>query len=294
MSRSRFWCYTLNNYTEDDFLHLFQLQERGTLTYLVAGKEVGQNGTRHIQAYFELPTRKRLTQVTNLLGQRGHLESRRGTAAQARDYCTKDGDYREAGLISDTNQGERTDLQQLKSALDRGESILSISENYFGQYLRYHKTILSYRLLHSTKRNWKTEVKVFWGVTGTGKTRTVHETVQNDGETLYVHPGGSWFDGFDGQHNVLFDDYSGSCFPLPYLLKLLDRYPMSVPVKGGFTNWNPKRIYITSNIDPANWYPNAHDEHKRALRRRFSLVRHYLGMMMNGQDYNEEIVLPIP
>lgn len=79
-----------------------------------------------------------------------------------------------------------------------------------------------------------------------------------------------WFDGYEGQENVLFDDFHGGVFKLPYLLKLLDRYPMRVPVKGGFVQWKPRRIFITSNIDPDLWFSNANREHVAALNRRFT------------------------
>jgi hypothetical protein len=50
---------------------------------------------------------------------------------------------------------------------------------------------------------------------------------------------------------------------------------MRVPIKGGFVNWVPKKIWITSNYHPREWYPNAKDEHVKALKRRFSKVVRY-------------------
>lgn len=282
MSRSKYWCFTLNNYEEGDIAHLIRLQTDAHSTYIVFGREVGANATRHLQGYIELPQRARLNQIKDLLGRRYHLEPRRGTAKQASDYCKKDGDFTEIGDLSRSNQGERTDLLELRQALDRGTNLATISQDFFGIYLRYQKNICIYRSIHSQKRNWETKVYVFWGLTGTGKTRKVHDTISSNGQELYIHPGGSWFDGYDGEDNVLFDDYSGSCFALPYLLKLLDRYPMQVPIKGAFVNWKPRTIYITSNLDPRLWYPNAHQEHKNALTRRITEIHHYNGTI--GQD----------
>jgi hypothetical protein len=110
---------------------------------------------------------------------------------------------------------------------------------------------------------------VYWGRTGAGKTRAVFDNVPSP-EDIYVHPGGQWFDGYDGQPIVLFDDFGGSEFKLTYFLKLLDRYPMQVPIKGGFVSWIPKEVYITSNRNPLEWYPNAHGEHVNAMFRRFT------------------------
>jgi hypothetical protein len=109
---------------------------------------------------------------------------------------------------------------------------------------------------------------VFWGKTGTGKTRRVWEFVKDD--ELWIHPGDRWFDGYDRHKCALFDDFDGSWFKLSYLLKLLDRYVFPVPVKGAYTWWCPSQIFITSNIEPRMWYPGALEDHRAALLRRLS------------------------
>lgn len=114
-------------------------------------------------------------------------------------------------------------------------------------------------------------VIVYWGSTGLGKTRAV----QDNATDLWCYPGSGWFDGYADHKQALFDDFSGSEFKISYLLKLLDRYPMQVPIKGDFVNWAPFEIYITSNLDPINWFPNAHEAHINALFRRFDNVIHF-------------------
>lgn len=138
------------------------------------------------------------------------------------------------------------------------------------------------------------DVHIYYGDTGSGKTRAVYDKESLD--DLYVHPGGHWFDGYDGQDAVLFDDFSGSCFPISYFLKILDRYPMTVPVKGGFVNWKPRRIYVTSNLNPTEWYSGAHIEHQRALRRRFTHVIHFSNLMRDRPIdlENQENISPSP
>lgn len=122
--------------------------------------------------------------------------------------------------------------------------------------------------MHSKKREWKSLVIVYWGNTGLGKTRSVIENATD----LWIYPGSGWFDGYDGHAQALFDDFSGGEFKINYLLKLLDRYPMQVPIKGNFANWAPHEIYLTSNINPRHWFPNAHPEHVEALFRRLDFI----------------------
>lgn len=280
--QGQYWCFTINNWTPNDVL-LLQALHPARVTFIIFGREVGANGTRHLQGYLELPRRLRFNQVVALFQPiRPHIERRAGTAEQARDYCRKDGDYTELGTISQVAPGERNDLVALRNFIDTGASLRDIAETHFRSFLLYERSIRSYRNLRSPSRNWVTNVSVFWGLTGTGKTRRCHQEAEENQQPLYIHPGGRWFDGYDGEPLVLFDDFSGACFPLPYLLKLLDRYAMQVPIKGGFVNWRPRHIYITSNLDPDAWYPNAHPEHRAALRRRFTEVVHFNGEV--GRD----------
>lgn len=53
---------------------------------------------------------------------------------------------------------------------------------------------------------------------------------------------------------MVLDDYDGG---LPYdtLLRLCDRYPMIVPVKGGHVPFLAKRVISTSNIGWSEGYP---------------------------------------
>lgn len=86
--RTKYICFTHNNYADSDLLYYRQLVEEGRASYLVFGLEVGSSGTRHVQGYAELPNRLRLTGLRELLPG-CHIESRRGTAQQASDYCKK-------------------------------------------------------------------------------------------------------------------------------------------------------------------------------------------------------------
>jgi hypothetical protein len=47
---------------------------------------------------------------------------------------------------------------------------------------------------------------------------------------------------------------------------------MKVPVKGGFTNWCPKKVYITSNVEPKYWYQDADARSIKAMLRRLDKI----------------------
>lgn len=83
-----------------------------------------------------------------------------------------------------------------------------------------------------------------------------------------------WFDGFvNGFHRaILLDDYYHN-YKLTFFLQLCDRYPLKLPVKGGFVDIGNVTIYITSNIPLEEQYPNAPDQN--AIRRRMTQVKHF-------------------
>lgn len=275
MTRSaKHYCFTINNYTNADKQRLASLfgpdVSEGGPVYLVYGEEVGDSGTPHLQGYVCFSDRRTLRSAKEAIGSRAHLEVARGSPQQASDYCKKDGDYTEFGQLP-AGRGERSDLALLAERIRSGCSQDDIAKEFPGHYIRHRRNILAFIAELKPKRNWVCDVIVLWGVTGTGKTRYVFD----NHESVYVHPGEQWFDGYDGQEVVLFDDYNGSEFKLTYLLKLLDRYEMRVPVKGGYIQWAPKTIYFTSNREPSEWYHNALDRHRDALMRRITEVRFF-------------------
>lgn len=181
-SRSKYWVFTANNYTELDVSLLAGLYEAGKFTYLVYGKEVGANGTRHLQGYFELPQRYRFAQVKAMLPSY-HLETRRGTAQEASEYCQKDGDFVQYGTISRSEQGRRRDLERVASMVKEGLTIKEIAEEEPQAYIKYYKGIVELiktinpvyeNTPHTEKRfdldfDW-TKTQVFLGPAGCGKT----------------------------------------------------------------------------------------------------------------------------
>lgn len=274
--RAKNWCFTINNYTEDELQLVKRIgedHESHGVHCLVYGLEVGDSGTPHIQGFISYNEKQTLRSVKGLLSQRLHGEIARDPH-RAFEYCKKDGEFEQFGSAP-KRKGRRTDILEVQEAIRTGATIYDIQDRFFNFYAKYPKAIKEYADRFTPARDWETEVQVLWGETGTGKTRFVHETVKEERRELYMHPGESWFDGYTGQEDVLFDDFNGSEFKLAYLLKLLDRYGFRVPVKGAYVQWVPKRIWITSNKDPQDWYANCHSEQRAALRRRFTKVTHF-------------------
>lgn len=269
---AKHYCFTLNNYTDEEEQVLKELGEHDETRYLTYGREKGESGTPHLQGYIVFTRRIAFNTARNRVSTRCHMEKTKGSPASNKDYCQKDGDFVEYGTAPG-GQGKRTDLDQVYDAVKTGSTRAEIGDAFKGTYLRYKRSID--QLLREVAQTIRdpaneTNVIVYWGSTGAGKTRKVWEAHPH--ETIYCHTGERWFDGYQGQEIALFDDFDGSVFKLTYFLRLLDRYPMKVPIKGDYVEWNPKTIYITSNKAPEEWYSNASEEHKAALLRRLTTV----------------------
>lgn len=105
------WCFTLNNYTDEDQERLRRLSE--TVKYLIFGREVGEAGTSHLQGFVVFHTSTRLATAKAAISDRAHLECARGTTQQAADYCKKEDDFEEFGQLP-APQGKTCRFDDLK------------------------------------------------------------------------------------------------------------------------------------------------------------------------------------
>lgn len=206
-----------------------------------------------------------MTWLKTLISPNVHLEPQRAPSSdQARDYCLKDR-TRTAGPWElgsyQAHSAKRTDLSQFRDAILANASEASLWDTYPVQMARYPKmfqSLFTYGTRHAVplvipRRSRAPVVTVLIGPTRCGKTRFAYDS--HSPSELYVCPitDGFWMDGYAGQEAVLLDEFTGN-MPLRRFLSLLDRYPQRVPIKGGFVLWNPKWIYITSNLPPIAWY----------------------------------------
>lgn len=113
------------------------------------------------------------------------------------------------------------------------------------------------------------EVFVFWGRTGTGKSRRAWTEASLG--AYPKDPRSKFWDGYRGQEHVVIDEFRGS-IDIAHMLRWLDRYPVNVEIKGSSTVLVAKKIWITSNLDPRKWYPDVDQETVDALIRRLKIT----------------------
>lgn len=277
----RSWCFT--TYQEP-------ITTWKNIRYLIYQKEQCPSTNRiHYQGYCELNKSARLVTMKKYVGQ-GHYERRQGTRDQARAYCQKEDSRleqpKEIGTWLTTNQsntasGTRSDLIATATAIQTGATMTQLAENHPTVMMKYPRGTLLLRQIaqqkHANQRmRVDLKVTVYWGETGTGKTRKVYENQPiNDLFKLdrASNNGNVWWDGYDGQRVLLIDDFYG-WIKYGQLLNILDIYPLRLDVKGAFTWANWEEVYITSNKSPCNWYQGISPEFEipAALDRRIHKI----------------------
>lgn len=143
-STSTRWCLTLNNFTEEDLTKWDTVFSDELVTkYAIYGREVGDNGTPHLQGFVILNSSSRLTQIKGLLGDRVHAEFTKGTSKQAADYCKKEGIFREFGEFPGA-QGKRSDIDRftdwVREQTEKPDE-RTIASNFPGIWTKYPRLV---------------------------------------------------------------------------------------------------------------------------------------------------------
>lgn len=277
--KSKYWCFTTNNYDEKHEDHLQSLP----CSYIIYGRERGEQGTPHLQGYIQFAARKSLRQA-RLLVPGSHLSVARGTPQENKNYCSKEGDVYERGEMQ--TSGRRNDLEEIKSQIDSGASNIEIAEQHFSQWCVYRRSFAEYRTLRMPAADRDVRVVVIWGPTGTGKSATARAGYPD----AYFHsdPTLRWWQGYQGEDTVILDEFAGaSACERSTLLRVLDRYAYHAPTKGGSVVLRATKIIITSNFPPEAW---GYEQNDAVLRRIHCSLNFTQPLNYSGRDSLGELL----
>ncbi len=291
MVRFRNIVFTLNNPTLQEREAYAGLRGRtypmNGLKYITFSEERGEQGTVHFQGYGELMRRYTLTSLRHahpILFNRAAIYSRRGTQAQAIHYvnkpianctCTHCTDC-PAPITAAVQYGDRrrqgsrkSTYKNIAQAIQDGEELKDLQEEFPGLFLQNKEKINDFYIKQLGKRDWSMQVDIFYGKTGTGKTYMAH--LQNPDAYPVPWPTGGrwWWPEYCGQHTCIMDEFRHQ-IKMDVMLKMLDRYSWYLERKNGNMHFVSKKIVITTNVDPKDWYPNLTSETKEPLRRRIA------------------------
>lgn len=287
------WCFTLFSF-EDSLEELgLRLSRHSQFRYYVAQLEkCPRTGSPHYQGYIEFKRSVRHAVVKDLIGGSPHVSARLGSRDEARDYCMKEdtrhplGDLGiginsgpiEVGLWHESIQGKRTDISSAAGDLLEHRSLKRLATDHPGTYVKFSRGFKALLKITAPVRDRQIlpTITLYYGHPGMGKSRKAWDLYE---DSLGAPSDGfEWFDDYNGEKTLLLDDFCGSRskMTLDRLLKITDRYHVSLRQKGDFTPLLAHNLVITTNIHPRLWYDWLHREVQyKSMYRRFTGVLYF-------------------
>lgn len=264
-AQARYWLLTIK---EDAWSPPSELPDG--ITWLRGQLEQGESGFRHWQICCAFGRAVRLAMVKSKFCNSAHCEPTRSDAAG--DYVWKeatriDGTQFELGF-KPVKANSKVDWERVWEAAKSGR----IDDVPANVRLRHYHALRTIRSDFARPTPMERSVCVLWGRTGTGKSRRAWDEAGLD--AYPKDPRTKFWDGYQSQTNVVLDEFRGA-IDIAHLLRWLDRYPVIVEVKGSAMPLCATKFWITSNIDPRRWYPDADSATVDALMRRFTEVVHF-------------------
>lgn len=278
MAQGRNWCFTLNNPTQEDVDRLTEsLSSELSLRYAVWQRERGERGTEHLQGYVEFKKVFRLAAVKRVLGSvRVHVEPRRGSRDQARDYCLKDesslGGRVELGQF-EQRRGQRLDIEAFRDAIVSGAGDGDLLREHTAAYFKYAGVLQRARVAIRGRVERAVSFIVCCGLTGSGKSHYAWNFA-GDMEKVYClfSKKPLWFDGYHNEPVLFIDEWEEEPGD-EELKRICDKWPYMGPVKGGAICAQWTTVILATNhckgMLENTWSP--------ALLRRVTMWREYRG-----------------
>ncbi len=237
------------------------MAEESYASYIIWNHEIAPDtGTKHLQGYMELYRAIRMATLKKKLGIRSiHLEQRLGSQAEAIAYSSKldsrDPDYHDPmiyGVPKRHNAAYGSAVDQVLANFTMQE----VARNHPQEFVRYHRGLSALAMQIAPRRSWAMEITVLYGPTGSGKSYSAYQLAGDSCFTPEWPPGPKavwWWQGYDGQDTIILDEFRCQV-PYSTILRLFDRYAFQVQSKGLCHEFSSKKIIVTTNIHPTNWY----------------------------------------
>ncbi|HIA03391.1 MAG TPA: hypothetical protein EYN66_16025 [Myxococcales bacterium] len=268
--RHKSWVFTWNNYRGYQVVRRLKNID---CKYLVAGAEVGDSGTEHLQGLVMFKSEKSFKQVAGLLGDCFTEPCR--TSFPAMEYCKKDGDIRvEFGEPpkkkgKDGNDGQKAKWSSVYELAKAGE-VQRIGEENPKILIQCHRNLKEIAKEHQKKPAPLEGVCGYWlyGKSGAGKSRFA----RNKFPDAYKKPASKWWPFYAGEDVVTLEDLDPrNAHGLADNIKLwADEDAFIAEDKGAHVYIRPKIFIITSQYTPQEIWKDPKDV--AAMTRRFHFM----------------------
>lgn len=255
--QTRGMAWTLNNPTDEQIEAL----KTTDCTHIVWGKEIAPStGTPHLQGM--VFWKKKMTifgalkkfpvKVNNL--QHWYKGDFDGVHRTNMNYCTKDlTDVVDIG--TPPRQGRRTDVPAVRACVNEFKSmnkVLEMTQGY--QCIQIARVMLG--IMEPPNRP---EIEVYWyyGYEEDAFNQAEEEAKSFEGGWYLCNATNQWWDGYDGQKNVIISDLTKHFGKFHEFLRLVRRRPHRVKVHNGWHPYCATRVWITSEKLPQQIWPSA-------------------------------------
>lgn len=267
--RARSWAATLNNWTEEEYKSILLIDCK----YYCIAKEVGEQGTPHLQMCFFFGNPMRRSTLRDLIP-RAWWGALYPTSTQEKLalYCQKDGDYVEKGAYSTPKKCGKDEKARYEHAWNMAKEgnmdgiDADIRIRCYGTLKKiYFDCQLDADLVKDIDGDLEHEW--YWGAAGTGKTMKARK--ENPG--AFIKSCNKWWDGYTGQDVVIIEDFDIRHECLAHYMKIwADRWKFPAEVKGSAIVIRPRKVIVTSNYSIGEIWMKASD--LEPLQRRFKEV----------------------
>lgn len=241
-----------------------------TVVRHVVSLEQHEDGTPHLHAYLNLDESFTIRdpRFFDWAGNHPNLQAARSPKDVSR-YCAKNGDFIANFPVNEPPKNSRRELgKKILAATD----LAKLVEDEPELILSFKRIVENVNLfkLYKEKPVETEDVRGvwIWGKAGIGKSHAVRKAC---GADLYLKSANKWWDGYQGQRNVLWDDLEKDCnkWCHHYLKVWADKYAVIAEVKGGTIPLQHTRFIVTSNYHPATLWPDTEDLalHESVVRR---------------------------
>ena len=254
-SRSRAWCFTLNNFIAHGWDNWRdRLSRLPNVKYLVCEEEVGKEGTPHLQGYVSFINARTFESMSKFFEGFAHLETARGNALDNKKYCTKDNVH--VFEIGEPPVCKKVDWELLLNEFENLPINEFISKHPKEAIFHYQKLVnlsnARYQEQPQSCYNGSLGSKNFWiyGAPRTGKSTWARKQCKN----IYLKACNKWWTGYNHHYQLVlmedFPPYEQTKGALGQHMKLwADRFTFTAETKGGHLFIHPKDyvFIVTSN-----------------------------------------------
>lgn len=337
-SQYKNWVFTWNNpdvsednqYKGANLWMYFRSRQHLDIKYMAWSYEVGESGTPHYQGFIMLKNKMRKSTMRAKFNNASIWVDAAMSAHQARKYCLHQEEFKDKALVHNDDvwefgkweevapsQGKRTELSSVTDMIMKGSSLKEAAQADPATFVKFHSGLSKLEsMFQMKKRSWMTELFIYWGKAGSGKSHRareealayLHQTGSISDEDIYYCSAPAkktdkmWMHGYEGESCVIIDDFYGT-IGIDVMKNLIDKYPCKVEVKNGHRQWLARKVWITSNQPWESWWgvELMRGDNKKAIERRITSIiemndvyqeRFYLPAGILGEGVSDDAILP--